>query len=50
MIRGIETSLSYGPIQYDVFLDFSIAFDDPNILKCLTLGIQTKGHENFHGK
>lgn len=50
LIGEIETSISDGPIQYDVFPDFSVALDDPNILKCLTIGIQTKGYENFHAK
>lgn len=50
MIGGIEASLSNGPIQYDVYPDFSIALDDPHILKCLTLEIQTQVYENFHAK
>ena len=41
LIGGIETSLSDGPVQYDVYPDFSVALDDPNILNCLSLGIQT---------
>lgn len=39
LIGGIETTLSDGPVQYDVFPDFLVALDDPNILKCLTLGV-----------
>ena len=50
MIGGIETSLSDGPIQYDVFPDFSVALDDPNVLQCLTLGIQTVGYEESKTK
>ena len=50
MIVGIETSLAEGPVQYDVFPDFSVALDDPNVLQCLTLGIQTAGYENFKRK
>lgn len=50
LIGGIETSLSDGPVQYDVFPDFSVALDDVNILQCLTLGIQTQGYENFKSK
>jgi len=47
LIGGVQTTLSEGPVQYDVFPDFSVALDDPHILNCLTLGVQTKGYEGF---
>lgn len=47
LIGGVETTLSEGPVQYDVFPDFSVALDDPHILNCLTLGVHTKGYEGF---
>ena len=31
LIRVVETSLSDGPIQYDIFPDFSVALGDPNV-------------------
>ena len=36
LIGGIETTMSDGPVQYDVCPDFSVALNDPNILNCLT--------------
>ena len=45
----ITTSLYDGPVYFDCYLDISLALDDPNIVKALTLNILTSGYNMEEG-
>ena len=50
LLGGVEAPLSHGPVIYDVRPNFAVLLNDPHILDCLQLGIQTSGYENFKSK
>lgn len=50
LIGGVQCPLSEGPVEFDVYPNFSISLEDPHALKSLTLGIQTRGYELFETK
>lgn len=50
LIGGIQIPLSEGPVSFDVHPNFLVSLDDSNIMKVLTLGVQTKGYENFESE
>ena len=41
----ITASLYDGPIYFNCYPDISLALDDPNIVKALTLNILTSGYD-----
>ena len=45
----ITTSLYDGPVYFDCYLDISLALDDPNIVKALTLNILTSRYNMEEG-
>ena len=45
----IQSSLFNGPIHFDVFPDLTLAFDDINILKALTLNVLTSRYDMEEG-
>ena len=49
LLGTIESSLSGGPVHFDYFPNFTIALDDPHIMKVLTLNIKTHGTLMLHG-
>lgn len=38
-VAVVNLRRSAGPVQYDVYPNFSVALDDPHILQCLTIGV-----------
>ena len=49
LIGGVQTSLSDGPVSFDIYPNFSVSLSDANIMKILTLGVQTSGYDRFLG-
>ena len=47
LIGGVQATLAYGPVSWDLTPDFSVALDDSGLLDSLVLGIQTAGYEDF---
>ena len=45
----ITASLYDGPVYFNCYLDISLALDDPNIVKALTLNILTSGYDMDEG-
>jgi hypothetical protein len=45
----IQSSLFNGPIHFDVFPNLTLALDDINILKALTLNVLTSGYDIKEG-
>ena len=45
----ITASLYDGPIYFNCYPDISLALDDPNIVKALTLNILTSGYDMDEG-
>ena len=41
----VESTLGEGPIYFNCFPNFSVALSDVNVLKALTLNIQTQGYD-----
>ena len=41
----IESTLGEGPIYFNCFPNFFVALSDINVLKALTLNIQTQGYD-----
>ena len=40
----IPTSLYDGPVYFSCYIDLTLALDDPNIIKALTLNIASSGY------
>ena len=49
LLGTIESSLSGGPAHFDCFPNFTVALDDPHIMKVFTLNIKTHGTLMLHG-
>jgi len=47
LLGGIQAPLNAGPVTYTAFPNFSVSLSDQHVLDALTLGIQTKGYEDF---
>ena len=45
----ITTSLYNGPVYFNCYLDLTLALDDPNIVKALTLNIASSGYHMEEG-
>ena len=45
----IIASLYDGPVYFDCYPDISLALDDPNIVKALTLNVLTSGYDMDEG-
>ena len=45
----IQSSLFDGPVYFDCYPNLTLAIDDPNILKALTLNILTSGYDTDDG-
>ena len=45
----MKSSLSGGPVHFNCFPNFTVALDDPHIIKVLTLNIKTHGTLMLHG-
>ena len=45
----ITASLYDGPVYFDCYPDISLALDDPNIVKSLTLNVLTSGYDMDEG-
>ena len=51
IILGMFTASLYdGPVYFDCYPDISLALDDPNIVKALTLNILTSGYNMEEGR
>ena len=49
LLGTIESSLSDGSVHFNCFPNFTVALDDPHIMKVLTLNIKTHGTLMLHG-
>ena len=50
IILGMFTASLYdGPVYFDCYVDISLALDDPNIVKALTLNILIYGYNMEEG-
>ena len=49
LLGTIESSLSCGLVHFNCFPNFTVALDDPHIMKVLTLNIKTHGTLMLHG-
>ena len=45
----IPTSLYDGPVYFSCYIDLTLALDDPNIIKALTLNIASSGYHMEEG-
>ena len=46
---AIETSLSHGPVYFNIYPNLSIALSDHNLSRVLELRLQTHGYEYLPG-
>ena len=49
LLGTMESSLSGGPVHFNCFPNFTVALDEPHIMKVLTLNIKTHGTLMLHG-
>ena len=49
LLGTMESNLSGGPVHFNCFPNFTVALDDPHILKVLTLNIKTHGTLMLNG-
>ena len=46
---AVETSLSHGPVYFDIFPNLSVALSDVNLSKVLELRVLSHGYEYLPG-
>ena len=49
LMGAIETSLSHGPVYFNIYSNLSVALSDHNLSRVLELRLQTHGYEYLLG-